>query len=143
MTYTDGQSIHNNAYADFQKGRDDNACGSNVGAKLRIGDIVIISAKHNKIRSVIIGEITDDLGPNYPLWQMDGGKLWQYNYRYRPLVHQISENDEEYGRLRSLCEKSGLELHKLFNPNRFAGGPYKNKYSDILNEFLNTSKYRL
>lgn len=149
--YTDCNSAGNSAYNDLAISRDRLVCGSNK-AKARLGDICTISAKRGDHMNFIVGEITEELGENYPAWTEHGGLLWKYNFRFRPLTHQISADTDagEFGILRELCDKESLnfpekkiKFAQLFNPNPMAGGVNKTKFLNVWTAYLASSKFRI
>ena len=143
--YADCKSAGGSAYNDLQISRDQNVCGSHKAKGLRPGDICTISAKRGTHMNFILGEITEEIGENYPAWSEHGGLLWKYNYRFRPLTHQVSADTDtgEFGILRELCERDGLKFAQLFNPNPMAGGVNKSKFLNVWRTYLAQTKFRL
>jgi hypothetical protein len=141
--YADYKSAGGSAYNDLVISRDQRVCGSNKAKGLRPGDICTISAKRGAHMNFILGEIIEYIGENYPAWSDHGGLLWKYNYRFRPLTHQISADGDpdQMKLLRELCEKDDLKFAQLFNPNPMAGGVNKTKFLNVWLVFLASSKF--
>lgn len=119
VTYKDEFSADKSSYNDMMIGVKDKVvgCGSKKFGASTDGDIVIITSNMGKTKFFTIGFLKDRL-EICKLWQEAGGRMWDYNFTYEPLVGVYELTPRLQRRINKICagegEKSTYLFHSLF-----------------------------
>ena len=132
--YTDDHSVNHDAFRDFAITLKFNIFGCNKRpcAHLQPGDRIIIHAKRESHRRLIIGEVIDRLQDDDILcnaWSFLGGSDWAYNYSFKPLSEVIEYDEQWADRLRGWCDARNLRLNVLMSR-------CNNDYLPVVDEWL-------
>ncbi len=109
-------------------------CNSKVFGSSKPGDLVIITAK----RFFTVGTLTERLY-ECTLWADNGGRTWDHNFIYTPLLPGIYERTPELtARVETLCAEILIDPAYLFH-SRFCGVRYAPVLRTLIAELKDTA----
>ena len=125
VTYKDEFSAEECSYKDMMIGVKHLVvgCGSKVFGASTDGDLVIITSNLGKTKFFTIGLLRDRL-ETCKLWQDAGGRMWDYNFRYEPLIGVYEVTPRMQRRIDKICAAAEVKPDYLFH-SRFCGKKYE------------------
>jgi hypothetical protein len=125
VTYKDDFSAHGCSFNDLLIGARHTVvgCNSNVFGSSKPGDLVIITANRGKRKFFTIGVLTERLY-ECTLWADAGGRVWEHNFVYHPLLDGLYERTPAINaRVSELCAQLLINPTYVFH-SRFCGERY-------------------
>lgn len=117
IVYKNEFSADHSSYRDLEIGVENGVvgCSSKVfgSNNTKRGDLVLITGEKNKKRYAVIGMLTEKIEGDCIEWLIQGGKLWDYNWKYIPLTNIFQIDNEE---IKELSFRHNIKWKNVFHP---------------------------
>ena len=139
VRYKDAFSAKGSSYQDLLIGTEHRVvgCNSKVFGSSKSGDYVIVVANDGPHLYFTVGCLTERLYDCH-LWADEGGRIWEHNFMYTPLLPGIYERTRELtARVETLCKAALIDPAYLFH-SRFCGVRYAPVLHTLIVELKDT-----